>query len=141
LERQNNPFHRPEILICTIFLNHINPKNHKNHSSDISKNHSSDINKNHSSDINNNQSSDIMEAYQLNLFDNLITVIKPRKSRPAERSKDSAGKYVSEIELPGKEEFNQIEARKNESVALMIRLLTEENFKLKEQIKKYRKDG
>jgi hypothetical protein len=81
-------------------------------------------------------------AIQLDIFfDNLITIKKLRKPRPAGRAKDSSGRFAIDVELPGKEEFNAMEARKNESIALMIRLLTEENIRLKDQLKKYGKDG
>lgn len=81
-------------------------------------------------------------AYQLTLsFDNMMTVEKVRKIRSAERSKDSSGRYVSEIEIPTHEEFEETERRRQKSLSNIIRLQAEEIIRLKEIIQKYRENG
>lgn len=79
---------------------------------------------------------------QLDLFaTGTRTVLKVKKSRPAERCKDSSGRYVSDIQLPSHDVFLETEKRKTESQATMIRLLTEEVMQLRAEIKKLKGHG
>jgi hypothetical protein len=61
------------------------------------------------------------------------------KTKTVERSRDSEGKYCSELDLPkNKNDHAERERRRAESISRLLRTKDEEIVKLKEELKKYK---
>lgn len=65
--------------------------------------------------------------------------VKIIHSKPAERSRDSEGRFCSELDLPtSKQEFKEIEEKRLKSLSNILRMKDEEILRLKEELKKYK---
>jgi hypothetical protein len=59
--------------------------------------------------------------------------------KPSGRSRDSEGRFCSELDLPKtRSEYTEREYRRNESIYRQLRIKDEEIIKLKEELKKYK---
>ncbi len=64
---------------------------------------------------------------------------KINNTKTVERSRDSEGRYCSELDLPKtKNDYIERDRRRTESISRLLRMKEEEIIKLKEELKKYK---